>query len=371
MKKWLFVGGFFLLFLTIFFLNLSSSSWEKECKRKIKRGEPPFWASAQIEEDLRFFKKTGISKELLDRTMQCDKGDLRLVRFTIHGKEVSMTCHEAEKASSLRMIIPIRLHEALKKLSNTVVLPDLDFIVTIQDALFEKDLPGPVFAFAKNAETENKVILMPDHEALLGYVKELKKVSKGKKKYPWSQKVSKAFWRGATNYPSFNSSEFLKFPRSILTSLSLKFPEHIDSRYTMLVECKDPQNVQSAFGDYFGNFEPIQDHLRYKYQLLVDGFTCAYARAYWQLFSECPIFKVHSPNIQWYYKGFIPHQHYIPIQADGSDLIEKIEWAQKNEKTVQEIAQNAYQFAQKNLKYADIMYYFYLVLSEYAKLQHF
>jgi len=36
-----------------------------------------------------------------------------------------------------------------------------------------------------------------------------------------------------------------------------------------------------------------------------------------------------------------PDKHYIPVKQDLSDLLEKIDWARKNDAVVQQIAKNA------------------------------
>ncbi len=113
----------------------------------------------------------------------------------------------------------------------------------------------------------------------------------------------------------------------------------------------------------------MKNHLKYKYQLLIDGNSCAYSRAYWQLFSNCAILKQSSPNLQWFYGLLKPYVHYIPLQNDLSDLPEKILWSKDHDKEVRKIISNAQMLAQENLKQADLYYYLYLVLHEYSKMQ--
>jgi hypothetical protein len=114
------------------------------------------------------------------------------------------------------------------------------------------------------------------------------------------------------------------------------------------------------------NYVPISDHLKYKYLILVDGFTSAFHRGYWQLFSNSVLFKQTSPDFQWYYNALEPYVHYIPFENDLSDLIDKIKWAQEHDLVVQQIVHNANDFAHTHLTYADIMLYVYLLLTEYA-----
>ncbi len=66
--------------------------------------------------------------------------------------------------------------------------------------------------------------------------------------------------------------------------------------------------------------------------------------------------------------GCYPFVHYIPVAADFSDLLEKIEWARGHEEEVLQIIQNANTLANESLRYEDIMLYVYLLLTEYAKV---
>ncbi len=113
----------------------------------------------------------------------------------------------------------------------------------------------------------------------------------------------------------------------------------------------------------------VEQQIAYKYQLLIDGNTCAYTRAIWQLFSNCVIFKQESPAIQWFYRALIPYIHYIPLNPDLSDLIETVHWARKHDDIMEDISNEAQAFANANLRYSHILQYVYLLLKQYAELQ--
>ena len=61
--------------------------------------------------------------------------------------------------------------------------------------------------------------------------------------------------------------------------------------------------------------------------------------------------------------------HYIPVQSDLSDLIEKMKWAQSNDPFSKKIADQAYQFAKENLMFGDVLHYLSLVLKRYGMCQ--
>lgn len=162
----------------------------------------------------------------------------------------------------------------------------------------------------------------------------------------------------------------MHFPRIKLVQMAKEFPELVDAKLTGQIGNHPESSIRQKTLPYWveGSL-PISAHLQYKYQILADGHVSAFSRAYWQLFSNCLIFKQNSPWYQWYYRALQPYEHYIPYEADASDLAEKIMWAIQNDDIAHRIANNANDFAKNNLKHSDIMLYVYLLLNEYAKLQ--
>ena len=172
---------------------------------------------------------------------------------------------------------------------------------------------------------------------------------------------------------TYTQNNYLDFPRTKLINLSLKHPNIIDAKFVQPLVQMDDNQLKNMFmkSGYVGQRLSIVDQLQYKYQMLIDGNTSSWTRAYWQIFSNSVIFKQESNNIQWYYNYLQPFVHYIPVKHDLSDLVEKIEWAQAHNDSIQKIIENANNFAYNNLQYEDLLLYMYLTLNEYAKLQKF
>jgi hypothetical protein len=71
------------------------------------------------------------------------------------------------------------------------------------------------------------------------------------------------------------------------------------------------------------------------------------------------------------YNDFKPYVHYVPLSYDGSDLLQKIEWARQHDAEAQQIARNARAYAEANLVDSTIACYVNRLLLAYAKLQRF
>jgi hypothetical protein len=326
----------------------------------------PQWMFDQIKEDLAPFVEKGITKESLDATMQQEishQFSWAIIRYQITGNRLHVIPTGSPHVAARSAIVTA----ALEKLLQSVRIPDVDFLVSLHDSIDDANPAAPLFAFAKNPKRTTQVILMPDFEALAGYSELLSTLQKTKKKLSWDQKIAKAVWRGSRTGGHFTLENFFEYPRSQAVSLSLKHPDWIDARFSL--HCQEGGDLLEHFPEYFGSALSLRKQLRYKYQLLIDGNSCAYSGAYWRWLSGSVVFKQASDSIQWYYRCLQPYIHYIPIKSDLSDLIDKLSWANQHDEEVHRISQHAYEFASTNLDHSHTMQYLYLLLVEYSKLQ--
>lgn len=332
---------------------------------------PPQWMLEQIHADLAPLSRSEITTEALDQFMHeyVQQGlSWIIVRYKIINNQVfefeSSTPIDMSRRDILRAR-SVHVTNALKKITQLIPLPDVDFIVSMEDAFDREGLPISIFAFAKNRNIHSKVILIPDFEALSGNANIMMEVGQGNQHYPWERKINRAIFRGSTTGGEFNCDNFLEFPRSKAVSLSLQYPQLVDARFAGYY----PPSLESCFPNYFSAGVSVLNQIRYKYQLLIDGNSCAYSRAYWQFFSNCVILKQDSNNIQWYYGAIQPYIHYIPVNSDMSNLIEVIQRTMAHDEEAQMISNQAQEFAKSHLKHEQILEYIYHLLVEYGKLQ--
>lgn len=330
-----------------------------DLKRKIRENRPALWMQEQIEEDFAHCKPFDVRE--LDRVVR-DDWLLARCRITNNHLEIKSNQGENKRVTSFE--------NSLRKLLLVAHLPDIDCMVCLNDSTEDEELSVPLLAFAKEGLQKKQVILIPDFEALEGNASMLDQVKWGRQNYPWDKKIGAAFWRGAATGGIFTPQNFLYFPRSQLITLSQHYPQRIDARFVAISsqQCADPAAILDAFPHYFGYAHGIEEHLRYKYQILIDGNSCAFSRAYWQLFSNCLIFKQKSSHIQWYYRALNNEEHYISLNPDCSDLLKKMEWAHHHPHQVATIIENANAFAHAHLTQADVYYYLYLVLQRYSHI---
>lgn len=61
-----------------------------------------------------------------------------------------------------------------------------------------------------------------------------------------------------------------------------------------------------------------------------------------------------------------PFQHYVPVRYDLKDLVENLDWLQRNDEAAASIAATARQAAEKYLSYDAVLYYLDRAVRRYA-----
>jgi len=350
---------------------------KNEVLTKIKNGIPQ-WMLNQISKDLILVPQSGISRQLIIDTLNQDSMCLAL--FAIKNGKIDVTYNQ-KLAIEIQQDACNPIVAILTELNDYISLPDIEFVYCMDDAPFSwyrivefkeysnsTKYHAPVFTACKHINDAN-CLLIPDFHTLKSIANNvIQSIASGNTKYPWSSKINKAFWRGATTGGLYRLHNFTQFPRVKLAKLSIDFPEHIDAKFNYLWALDGETQNKLHELQYTGDTASIEDHIHYKYQILIDGNSASWPRAYWQYQCNSVVFKQDSNFIVWHNDLFKPWIHYIPFEQDCANLIEKINWAINNDDAVEKIAQASNKTANECLQYSDILVYFYAVITEYAKL---
>ena len=185
----------------------------------------------------------------------------------------------------------------------------------------------------------------------------------------WSEKKNKAIFRGGAGGCGYTAEtnqrlKLVTFKNDLLDVGLTTQNKTIDSKSIKF----DPiygigmlnTNIKSA------NFVTIQEQSNYKYIIHVDGNIQAY-RLLTTMRTGSLILRVKSEYTSWFDHLIEPNVHYILIDADLSNLEERLQWCIQNDKKCETIAKNSLEFSTTILDETIIKKYFQKILWSLSK----
>jgi hypothetical protein len=268
-----------------------------------------------------------------------------------------------------------KMYNFLKEVIKRYQLPNLSFLYATQDIIRKDTIDGwhlqvPIMCSAKAPMTDGIIIHFIDwyfdpNDTISGFIHMIKEIDSIRHSSPWGKKINTLFWRGAVTdcygKGSYHNN-LTDFPRGILVNKSLHSSQLIDARFTKIPNPSCQKHFPTA------NFVSVGEHIKYKFQIAMDGETATYPGYQWRLYSGCVCLKQESNETMWYYGALIPWVHYVPISRNLSDLEDTLKWLLQNDVKAKEIADNAYNFSKNNLMPEQMFLYAYKVLMKYASL---
>jgi hypothetical protein len=110
---------------------------------------------------------------------------------------------------------------------------------------------------------------------------------------------------------------------------------------------------------------------RFKYVLQLDGNGAPASRALPFMFLGSLTLKQESPYQEFFYPSLSPYVHYLPMDANATDVLSRIRWAKANDAAAKRIADTSKQWACAHLHDAEITCYVVRLLTQYASLLSF
>jgi hypothetical protein len=215
-------------------------------------------------------------------------------------------------------------------------------------AIFNVGEHGHVPGVAYCANTGD-FLLVPDNYFLTSQGYSQLKDLFGKHRLGWDERLPLAFWRGGTTGIRQPSSDWKSLPRVKLAEISRENSSLIDAKLSTVVQTLSPEEAEEIrlSGLVAGSAAPEQ-FLKYKYQIDIDGNSNSWPGLIQKLLTGSPVLKVESPLgfRQWYYDRLEPGRNFVPVKADLSDLIEKVEWLHEHDKEAEEIGSAGLMLAQ-------------------------
>ena len=292
----------------------------------------------------------------------------------------------------------IVLFDLLNNLCSSRELPDIEFFINRRDfpqiTVNETEpynhifgnIPlkshnyskyAPIFSFSGNDKYAD--ILLPTYEDWARAIYQEKELvfpkscrEYPKTKYtPWKDKIEKAVFRGSSTGAGVSNGKD-KVPgkvnqRLAALRISAENPLLLDVGITKwnlrprkLENVKFLQTISPQGGNI--NYKPanklsLEEQSKYKYILNLEGNVAAYRLSY-ELASGSVILIAKSEWNMWFQKFLKPYIHFVPVQENLEDLIEKIQWCISHDDECKTIAKNAKLFYDKFLNSEAILDFF-------------
>lgn len=170
----------------------------------------------------------------------------------------------------------------------------------------------------------------------------------GQHPVPWAQRLPIAFWRGATTGRREGAS-WRTVPRVRLAEIAAS-PDAaglIDAGISSISRLNEQEAAELRDAGLMRGYVPYTDFNKYRYNIDIDGNTNAWSGMFRKLCAGSAILKVRSAAgwRQWYYDRLQPWVHFVPVEADMSDLIEKVRWLRSHDDAAAEIGRQGRELA--------------------------
>jgi hypothetical protein len=169
------------------------------------------------------------------------------------------------------------------------------------------------------------------------------------KKLPaWREREPRIYWRGQPSGALDNrrglEGDVDVIPRAQLCRL-VADNKLFDCRLT------NPERALKLAASHSDIFSDKRDHIivagRHRFGIDIDGWGTAWMNLFSKMLFGCTILKVASPRKlnHWIYPRLVPWQHYVPVKADMSDLVEKAKWIIDRPDEAERMAANSKELA--------------------------
>lgn len=279
-------------------------------------------------------------------TFKCKNGDLKINRSDdIAQSQGVYSCLIDYMGGTLNITLPKNFHEPTFESRFVPFFPILCESLNILKEAKSKT-KAIIFFYGDHPSREHGVAfcsnrhddyLVPDFDMLKIFRETAHLVTT-----PWDSRLATAYFRGtdtgATYYKNVLNSQ-----RAILSELSLKHPDIINSRLT---GAEHPENIEKykSIG-IWGEREPQTNIFLYKYNIDVDGNSNSWVGLVNKLYMGYGgvVLKVASPDgyRQWFYDRLEPWVNFVPVAADMSDLVDKIIYLNNNNNFAESIFKNS------------------------------
>ncbi|TKY70933.1 KDEL motif-containing protein 1 [Spatholobus suberectus] len=314
-----------------------------------------------IHEDLRAWKESGISREMVERAKE--RAHFRLVV-----KKGRVYVEKYKKSIQTRDVFTMwGILQLLRRYPGKV--PDLELMFDCDDlpVIRTRDYrgsnftgPPPLFRYCGSRWTED--IVFPDW-SFWGWAEInirpwehlLKEIEEGNRRIKWNDREPYAYWKG---------NPFVAETRQDLLKCNVSSTKDWNAR---LFVQDWIQESQQGF-----NKSNLASQCTHRYKIYIEGYAWSVSEKY-ILACDSVTLLVKPRFYDFFIRSLQPMQHYWPIRDKEKckSIKHAVDWGNNHKQEAQKIGKAASNFIQEELKMDYVYDYMFHLLSQYAKLLKF
>ncbi|KAF3681996.1 hypothetical protein FXO37_02620 [Capsicum annuum] len=315
-----------------------------------------------IHEDLKPWKETGITREMLEKGKR--HAHFRLI--ILDGKIY------VEKYNTKRFIQTRHLYtmygivQLLRwypgKLPNLEIMFDTDDRPIVRSKDYRKPNSGPPPLFRYCSDWHSLDIVFPDW-SFWGWAETnirpwrgvIKDIKEGNKITKWKDRVPFAYWKGNPHVTPI---------RKDLMKCNVTDKHNFDT--LLYVQDWDDQSRKGFKESDLGN------QCTHRYKIYVEGWAWSVSEKY-ILACDSPTLYIRPRFHDFFIRGMIPQHHYWPIRENDKckSLKFAVQWGNNHTHKAEAIGKAGSQFIHEDMKMEYVFDYIFHLLNEYAKLLKF
>ncbi|XP_010055151.1 protein O-glucosyltransferase 1 [Eucalyptus grandis] len=311
-----------------------------------------------IHEDLRAWKSTGITKEMVERTRDFAHYRLVILKGRVYVEHFRKPYQTRDVGTIWGIVQLLRLYPGK--------IPDLElmFYCNDQPVIMKNDyqgpnatLPPPLFRFCGNQSAFD--ITFPDWsfwgwaEINIGpWESTVRAIRQNSEKIEWNDKVPYAYWKGNTGVAATR--------RDLMKCNATSGQDW----KTHLYHQEWSREVSQGFKQ-----SKLEDQCTHRYKIYVEGEAWSVSEKYIMACNSMTL-MVKPEFLDFFTRGMIPLEHYWPIRPDNKcrDIKFAVEWGNNHPQEAQVIGESGSKFMEEGLKMKNVYDYMFHLLSGYGKL---
>ncbi|KAL3349045.1 hypothetical protein AABB24_022269 [Solanum stoloniferum] len=315
-----------------------------------------------IHEDLKPWKETGITREMLERGKR--NAHFRLI--ILDGK-IYVEKYNTKKFIQTRHLYTMYgIVQLLRwypgKLPNLEIMFDTDDRPVVRSKDYRKPNSGPPPLFRYCSDWHSLDIVFPDW-SFWGWAETnirpwrsvIKEIKEGNKRTKWKDRVPFAYWKGNPHVSPI---------RKDLMKCNITDKQNFHS--LLYLQDWDDQS-KKGFKE-----SDLANQCNHRYKIYVEGWAWSVSEKY-ILACDSPTLYIKPHYHDFFMRGMIPQQHYWPIRENNKcgSLNFAVQWGNNHTHKAEAIGKGGSDFIHEDMKMEYVFDYIFHLLNEYAKLLKF